>query len=275
MPDATSPSARQSSAALRRAGEFLLPFLVIGLVWEAAVRLGWLTTSSLPAPSVIFSSFWNLAFVKGVLFQHLLASFYRLAIGYLLAVTLGIAVGALLSLNPRLHDLFEPLLGLLISVPTIAWVPVLLVSMGLGDRTVITVVFLGGFFAIAYNTMRGIEMVPRNLVHAARLMGLRGTRLFFKVLLPGSLLSLITGLRLGIGYAWRALVGGEMLSAMIEWGLGRMVFSARFFNDTSVMMVGVLIIGLSGLLLDRLLLRALERATVEQWGVLKRDGETG
>ncbi len=275
MPDATSPSARQSSAALRRAGEFLLPFLVIGLVWEAAVRLGWLTTSSLPAPSVIFSSFWNLAFVKGVLFQHLLASFYRLAIGYLLAVTLGIAVGALLSLNPRLHDLFEPLLGLLISVPTIAWVPVLLVSMGLGDRTVITVVFLGGFFAIAYNTMRGIEMVPRNLVHAARLMGLRGTRLFFKVLLPGSLLSLITGLRLGIGYAWRALVGGEMLSAMIEWGLGRMVFSARFFNDTSVMMVGVLIIGLSGLLLDRLLLRALERATVEQWGVLKRDSETG
>jgi len=142
--------------------------------------------------------------------------------------------------------------------------------MGLGDRTVITTVFLGGFFAITYNTMRGIEMVPRNQILAAREMGVNGAHLFFAVLLPGSLVSLITGLRLGIGYAWRALVGGEMLAAMIEWGIGKMVFQARFFNNVSIMFVGILLIGLSGYLLDRTFLRWLEMATVERWGMVRR-----
>jgi ABC-type nitrate/sulfonate/bicarbonate transport system permease component len=177
-------------------------------------------------------------------------------------------VGAALSLDRVLGALFKPLLSLLISVPAIAWMPVLLISLGLGDATVITTVFLGSFFAIAYNTMRGIELVPANLVRAARLMGLRGARLFLRVLLPGSLVSVITGLRLGIGYAWRALVGGEMLAAMIERGLGKMVFDARFFNDVTVMFAGILVIGFSGLLLDRAFLRWLEIATLEKWGML-------
>jgi len=84
------------------------------------------------------------------------------------------------------------------------------------------------------------------------------------------LVSLITGLRLGIGYAWRALVGGEMLAAMIEWGIGKMVFQARFFNNVSIMFVGILLIGLSGYLLDRTFLRWLEMATVERWGMVRR-----
>lgn len=255
---------------LRALVGFLYPFLVIGALWEVLVRVGLVNTPSLPAPSAIFGQFWRLAVVNGVLWQHMGASLYRLVIGYLTAVAAGTLVGGLLSLNHTLSDLFKPLLTLLISVPTIAWVPVLLISMGLGDETVITTIFLGGFFAIAYNTMRGIEMVPNNLVRAARLMGLRGPSLFLRVYLPGSLVSIITGLRLGIGYSWRALVGGEMLAAMIDHGLGKMVFDARFFNDITVMFVGILIIGLSGFLLDRSFLRWLEIATVEKWGMLAR-----
>jgi NitT/TauT family transport system permease protein len=157
---------------------------------------------------------------------------------------------------------------LLISVPTIAWVPVLLITMGLGDRTVISAVFLGGFFAIAYNTMRGIEMVSESQINAARITGVRRLRLFASVLLPGSLVSVITGLRLGIGYSWRALVGGEMLSALVEWGIGKMVYQARFWNDVAAMFVGLVVIALSGLLLDRMLLKWLEKETVERWGML-------
>jgi ABC-type nitrate/sulfonate/bicarbonate transport system permease component len=145
---------------------------------------------------------------------------------------------------------------------------VLLITMGLGDRTVITAIFLGGFFAITYNTMRGIEMVDEDQMNAARLMGVSGLRLFSSVLLPASLVSIITGLRLGIGYSWRALVGGEMLSALVEWGIGKMVYQARFWNDVAAMFVGLIVIGLSGFLLDRIFLKWLEKETVEKWGML-------
>ncbi len=250
--------------------EFLIPFLVIAVIWEIVARVGLVSPTSLPAPSAIISRFWQLAFVRTVLWSNILASAYRMIVGYLLAVGIGITVGAILSLNATLRTLFEPVLSLLISVPTIAWVPVLLIIMGLGDKTVITTVFLGGFFAITYNTMRGIEMVNKNIVRAASTMGVSGVKMFFDVLLPGSLVSLVTGLRLGIGYSWRALVGGEMLAAMIEFGVGKMVFQARYWNDITTMFVGIILIGLSGYILDRLALQWLEKITVEKWGMLAR-----
>ena len=137
-----------------------------------------------------------------------------------------LTVGALLAQKEILHLLFEPTLNLLMSVPTIAWIPIFLITLGLGDRTVITAIFVSSFFAIVYNTMRGIEMIDKNVVNAARMMGLGGIKLFVHVLLPASMLSIINGLRLAIGYAWRALVGGELLAAMIERFGGEQI---RFF----------------------------------------------
>jgi NitT/TauT family transport system permease protein len=253
-----------------QAVEFVIPFLVVGLSWELLVRFGIIGLETLPPPSVILQKFWSLTWEKGTLFQHLACSLYRLTAGYLLAVGLGVAVGTLLAVQKTVREMFSPVLSLLISVPTIAWVPVLLITMGLGDKTVITAIFLGGFFAIAYNTMRGIEMVNKDQMNAARLTGVSGVKLFASVLLPGSLVSVITGLRLGIGYSWRALVGGEMLSALVEWGIGKMIYQARFWNDVAAMFVGLIVISLSGFLLDRILLKWLERETVEKWGMLAR-----
>lgn len=254
---------------LKKIFQFFFPFLMIALVWEIGIRSGVIRATNLPAPSEILAEFWALMWVKGVLWQHFFASLYRLVIGYTLAVVAGVAIGTLLSLNSTLRALFEPVLSLLISIPTIAWMPVLLITMGLAEKTVITVVFLGGFFAITYNTMRGIEMVNKNLINAARIMGLSGYRLFLSVLFPGSMVSLITGLRLGISYSWRALVGGEMLAAMIQWGVGKMIFDARFWNDVKVMFVGILLIGFSGYLLDFIFLRWLEKTTIEKWGMVQ------
>ncbi|MFZ5919283.1 MAG: ABC transporter permease [Chloroflexota bacterium] len=264
------PDARQPERGITQAVEFLLPFVVVGLLWELLVRVGVVTAASLPPPSMLLSKVWKLAFEQKVLWRHLGQSFYRLAAGYLLAVGGGVAAGALLAMRQTLRHMFSPLLSLLISVPTIAWVPPLLITLGLGNKTVITAIFLGGFFAITYNTIRGIEMVSQDQIHAARLMGVSGIRLFVTVLLPGSLVSIITGLRLGIGYAWRALVGGEMLSALVEWGVGKMIYQARFWNDVTAMFVGLMLIGLSSSLLDRVLLKWLEKQTVEKWGMLAR-----
>ena len=261
---------RDATSQLLKVWHFFLPFLVVSLTWELQVQTGIIHLASIPAPSAIILKLWDLTFVRGVLLQHFFASLTRLMLGYSIAVFVGITLGAAISQNPILRAFIEPILSLLISVPTIAWLPVLLITMGIGNLTVITAVFLGSVFSITYNTMRGMDMINKSLVNAARMMGLNGIPLFFKVLLPGSLVSLITGLRLGIGYAWRALVGGEMLSAMIEWGLGKMVFQARFFNDVNVMFAGVILIGVSGYLLDHTFLRWLEQATVERWGMLTK-----
>ena len=248
--------------------QFVLPFLVIGAIWELIVRMGFVSQTSLPPPSAILSKLWELSIGEGLLWRHLGRSMYRLSIGYALAMTSGLLFGSLLAMNRVMREMFSPILSLLISVPTIAWVPVFLITMGLGDRTVIAAVFLGGFFAITYNTVRGIEMVDVSKIRAARTMGARGPKLFTAVLLPASSVSVITGLRLGIGYSWRALVGGEMLSAMVRWGIGKMIYQARFWNDVTVMFVGLLVIGLTGFLLDRLLIRWLERVTIERWGMV-------
>jgi len=248
--------------------QFAAPLVVAITLWEAFVRTGIVSEKTLPAPSEIGERLVNMA-RDGVLLEHLAASGWRLVIGYLLSVVVGISLGALLASNRLLRNAFTPILTLLLSVPTIAWVPVLLITLGLGNATIITAVFLGGFFAITFNTMQGVQMVDTSQVRAARTLGVSRLALFPKVYLPASMVATITGLRLGIGYAWRALVGGEMLSALAEWGVGKLIYQARFFNDLTAMFVGLLLIGVGSLLVDRVLLKRLELATIERWGMVE------
>jgi ABC-type nitrate/sulfonate/bicarbonate transport system permease component len=226
------------------------------------------SSQTLPAPSMIVQELFKLIGKKAVLQYHLYHSFYRLAVGYFLAVGIGITIGTVLALQKKVREMFSPVLSLLISIPTIAWIPVLLITMGLGDRTVITAIFLGGVFEITYSTIAGIRSVNKQQINAARIMGVRSLSLFFKVLLPGSLVTIMPALRLSIGYCWRALVGGEMLSAMIKWGVGKMIYDARFWNDVKVMFAGLMVIAFFGVILDRLLLKRLEQDTIEKWGML-------
>jgi NitT/TauT family transport system permease protein len=233
--------------------QFLFPFLVLGSLWEVLIRLGVVNAKLLPAPSMLMQELYELLFRKQALQYHLYHSLYRLFLGYLLAVIVGVMMGTVLALSKVVRQMFSVTLSLLISIPTIAWIPVLLITLGLGDKTVITAIFLGGVFEITYSTV---------------IMGATRWGLFFKVLLPGSLVSIMPALRLSVGYCWRALVGGEMLSAMIKWGLGKMIYEARFWNDVKVMLVGLAAIGILGVVLDRLFLKTLEQATLEKWGML-------
>jgi NitT/TauT family transport system permease protein len=249
--------------------QFFFPFLTIGILWEILVRFSVIDAQILPAPTMLFQEIYDLLLKKRTLQFHVYHSLYRLFLGYLLAVAVGVAIGAVLALQRSLiRDTFSPILSLLISIPTIAWIPVLLITMGLGDLTVITAIFLGGVFEIIYSTIAGMRSVDKQLINAARIMGVTELGLFFKVLLPGSLVAIMPALRLSVGYCWRALVGGEMLSAMIKWGLGKMIFEARFWNDVKVMIIGLAFIGIFGVILDRLFLKPLEQGTVERWGML-------
>jgi len=195
-------------------------------------------------------------------------SLSRLLIGYGLAVGFGVVFGALMAQCSILREMFKPILTALMSVPTLAWVPILLIFIGLGEGTVIAAVFLGAFFVIAHQVEQGIRMVPTQQIRAARTLGLRGPRLFLAVLLPGAMGSILSGLRLGMAYAWRALVGGEMLAALITTGVGKAIYQARFWNDTQTMLLGLLVIALCGMAMDQGI-GFIEGTTVKRWGMVR------
>lgn len=254
---------------LSEALQFLFPFVVIFLIWEAVSQFGVINPSLLPAPSQILTEFWVMLFENRTLQSHLYRSFYRVIIGFFLGATGGIGVGLVLGTNKTLRQMFSPILKLLISIPTIAWVPALLITVGIGDTTIIIAIFLAAFFPSTYNTMDGLRGVDGQVVRAARISGAGESDVLTKVLLPGAMSSIIPGLRLAVGYSWRALVGAEMLAAASA-GVGYMVYAARAFHAVKVMFVGLAIIGFAGLIVDRVFMSWLERKTIERWGMATR-----
>jgi len=124
---------------------------------------------------------------------------------------------------------------------------------------------------MCYSTITGVKTVPKSYVHAARIMGCNPVQMVYRILVPGAMTSLIPALRLSIGYCWRALVGAEMFAAMIEKGLGKMIYEARYWNDIPAMFVGLITIGAVALLIDSTVLNWIQINTVEKWGMVTTD----
>ncbi len=260
--------------SLKRAFSFLFPFLLVATAAEVLVGFGVVSSKLLPSPSIVAATLYELAVHEPpppTLLDHVSGSLIRLVFGYGLGVLVGVSTGILLGMYKFLQHAFSPVLSLLISVPTVAWVPLLLLTPLSGNETIVVAVFLGSFFPIVYNTMNGIRGVEKEQIWAAEIMGADKTAVFFDVHLPGSLISIITGLRLAIGYSWRALVGAEIIAqAWISQGAGYLMFGAMFGRHPEVIFAGLAIIAVGGFLIDRLLMDSLERKTIEKWGMVKK-----
>ncbi len=255
---------------VRNLALFFLPLASLVLFWEVIFRIGLIKVP--PSPLEVARTLWSLAttYKTGwpLLAGHLGRSLLRIGLGFSLAMLVGIPVGLLMGLSRYVNALLGPIFSLLLPLPTLAWVPILLIVFGIGDITIVIAIFLGGFFSIAYNTAGGVRTIGRDLIRAARTMGAGRWTLFSKVLLPGSMTSMLAGLRLAVGYSWRALVGAEMLAAA-NWGVGHLVFSARQFAAVDVMFAGLVIIMMAGFVMEKLLIEPLERRTVQRWGMIR------
>jgi taurine transport system permease protein len=150
----------------------------------------------------------------------------------------------------------------------IAWIPIATLWFGYGFGAITFVIFNAVFFIVAYNTLLGVSTIPLPLRHAAASLGARRWAMLFEVLLPGALPNIVTGVRTGLGFAWRGLIAAEIIATNV--GLGYMIFVARDFYRTEVIVFGMIVIGSLWLLIDRVLLAPLERATVERWGLVRR-----
>jgi NitT/TauT family transport system permease protein len=242
------------------------PFLVLGAIWEIVARLGMFPAKLFPSLVVVGQAFWDLT-VSGILPHHAFDTILRLLTGFALAAVIGIAIGILMGRSRRMEDVCLPLVSVMAPIPGIAWAPLFLLWFGLGNRPATLLVAFVSAFPIIFNTWTGVKAVKEIWVRAAQAMGADDRRLFVKVILPGALPYILTGLRLGLAQSWRTLVGVEMLAA-VPWGLGWMIFGAREFLNTDVMLAGVVVIGILGLALEKLVFQRLERFTVQRWGMM-------
>jgi len=243
---------------------FLAPFAALLAVWAAVVAATGVPMRIFPQVTDVARALVGMT-VSGELTAHLAASLRRVLIGSVLAVVTALPFGIALGASPRLSAFFAPLLRFSVALAGIAWIPIATLWLGYGDGAVIFIVWNAMFFALAYNTMPGVRRIPLPLLRAARSMGTGRLRMFWEVLLPGALPSVVTGLRVGLGYGWRGLVAAEIIATGA--GLGYALFLAQKTFSTDVIIASMVIIGALWLIMDRLLLAPLERRTVQRWGM--------
>ncbi|MBN8898014.1 MAG: ABC transporter permease [Rhodospirillales bacterium] len=278
MSDATLPSATTASPSAAtggsgfsatRLGRRLVPAALALvapctqlIVWQVAVQTG--MTRLIPSPSEVaeemvdfaVGGIWDDAF-SDTLLVHLFASMERVYGGFALAALVAVPLGLMIGRIALVRQVMDPFLQLMRPVPVTAWLPLSMILFGLGARSAFFLVFLGAFYPILLNTVFGVRSVEPRLFEAAEMLGCRGNAQFFRVVLPASLPSIFTGLRLGLGLAWFVIVVGEMTG--VPQGLGAVIMDARTLSRTELVICGMIVIGLAGFVSDRIVVTAMNR----------------
>jgi sulfonate transport system permease protein len=227
----------------------LLPVVLL-LVWEAASALGWVSAHLLPPPSSLAQTFVELA-GSGLLYKHILVSSGRVALGFAIGAGLAVLVGAAIALSSRAAALVDPSLQALRAIPSLAWVPLLLLWLGIDESPKITLIAIGAFFPVYLATVGGIQNVDRKLVEVGELLGFSRFELFRRILGPAALPPLFTGLRTALGLAWMFLVAAELIAA--TKGLGYLLSDGRETGRVDLVLCAILTLALLGKLSDSLI----------------------
>ena len=252
------------AAALRLA----FPFVVTALAWQAFSLWGPFPPKLFPGVDKIIAAFVRLT-LNGILPLHAATTMLRLLIGFTIGAVAGVAIGMAMGRSRRAEELFLPVVSIGNPIPGLAYAPLFVIWFGLGDLPAVLLVGFAASFPIAVNTWTGVKTVKEIWIRAARSLGAGERQLFRAVVLPGALPYVLTGLRLGLARAWRVLIAVEMLTS-VSLGLGWLIFGAREFLATDVMLAGIAVIGMVGLALEKLVFERLERYTVVRWGMLAR-----
>jgi NitT/TauT family transport system permease protein/taurine transport system permease protein len=243
----------------------LLPFVALGVVWDLLTRIPVVPALFLPPPIDVLRTAWQLG-RDGSLWIDIGASLGRVLVGLVASVPLAVALGVVVGLNRRLAPIVEPVVGFFNALSGIAWLPLAITWFGLGWTSVTFIMFNTIFFLVFFNTLVGVRTVPRIFEHAVLTLGGSRRHVILQVLLPGALPSIVTGIRMSIGFGWRALIAAEMIATTT--GLGFLIYNASNFHQTDTILVGILAIGTLWLATDRLVLQPLERRTIERWGLV-------
>lgn len=251
-------------------GKFLrtvFPFAVVALLWHAVASAGIYSAVLFPDPLTVLKAGWESLFVSGELLSHVKESMLNLGLGFVVGAGIAIPLGLAMGLVRPVANFFEPVITLFQAIPGLAWIPLAILWFGADKSAVVFIIFTSVFFPVLYSMLAGVRSTEPALIDAARTVGSDTFKVIFHVILPSSLPNLITGIRLAFGYGFRSLVAGEMVVATA--GLGYMIFDARRYMRSDLVMVGMIVMGLIWLIIDRTALKAWETRTIERWGMVR------
>jgi taurine transport system permease protein len=245
----------------------IVPFIPVLALWWAVTALEIFPRVFLPGPAEVVRAFADLVY-KGILPEYLADSVVRLAVGAAWGIALGIPLGVLIGLSKTAHRALWPLLLFFQAIGDIAWLPILVIWFGYGLTTMTFVIVYTVIFPIALNTVLGVRSIPINMHRAALSLGASRARILWEVVLPGALPNIVTGLRNGLGYGWRALIAAEIIVGTS--GIGFLMFDARRAGSVVEILLGMVILGMLWYIVDSWILAPVERATGERWGLVTR-----
>ena len=255
-----APVVINRSAGPRRLKGLVLPVLIL-LVLEVVVRVGWLPSYQMPAPSEIAVTLTDLA--EGSLWKHISASLGRVLLGFAIGASLAQVFAAWVGLSREAEAYLEPTFAGLRSIPSLAWVPLLLLWLGIDETSKIVLIAIGAFFPVYLNGVAAIRDIDRKLVEVGQMYGFGRWRLVRRILLPAALPGLFTGLRSGLSLAWMFLVAAELIAA--TKGLGYLLSDGRETSRPDIVLAAIIVLALLGKVSDGLL------ATLEKRCLAWRD----
>ena len=232
-----------------------LLFLIIA-VWQAASETGALNPIILPSPLTILDTFIMLI-KRGMLQKNLLISTQRVLSGYAVSAISAVILGIMIGLSSHFKRMTDLIIQILKPIPPISWIPLVILWFGIGEEGKIFLIFIGSFFTILVNVVDGIRRIDVKLIELSNAMVIPKLKYVFQVVIPYAAPNIFTGLRVGLGQSWMCVVAAELVAS--STGLGYMIMYARQFGQTDVVIVGMLMIGIIGKVMDSILMAVEKR----------------
>ena len=246
----TAIQARRGLAASRATLRGLVLPILIVLLWEAVARAGVVAGNLLPAPSAVLGAIADLA-ATGELFAHIEVTLSRVFFGFLAGAAAATVLGGLTGYSRTWRELLDPLLQALRNIPSIAWVPLFILWLGIFEASKVTLIAVGVFFPVYLNLMSGIQDVDRKLVEVGRMYRMEGLKLVRRVLLPATLPAYVVGLRSGLGLGWMFVVAAEYMGA--STGLGFLMIDGQMTGRPQIIIAALLLFAVFGKATDMVL----------------------
>jgi sulfonate transport system permease protein len=238
----------------------VLPVVLLA-AWQVVTTTGLVAPYQLPSPASVWTAAVDLA-ERGLLGPYVAISTQRVVLGFLIGSALGLAVGSVVGLSRLTGALLEPTLGAIRAVPSLAWVPLLILWMKIGEESKLTLIAIGAFFPVYTTVVAALRHVDAHLVEAGRAYGLRGPRLLAAVQLPAAVPSVVAGLRLAMAQSWLFLVAAELIASSM--GLGFLLMDSGNNGRVDRMILAIVLLALLGKTTDALIGLA-EKSLLRRW----------
>ena len=239
-------------------------YIILVILWQAISMSDIWPNNIFPSPYEVGEELFYMA-SDGSLFFGIATTILRLIVGLAIAIAGGIILGVLMARIETVNQTIGSLVLGLQSIPSIAWVPLAILWFGLTDTGIIFVTAIGAMFAVTINTYTGIKNIDPHYVEAARNMGAKGTQLITNVLLPAAFPYMISGFKQGWAFAWRGVIGAELLFSFL--GLGFLLNVGRQLNEVSQVIAIMLVIMIIGMAVDGFIFKKIENKVMSRWGL--------